>query len=170
MRVCVCLFVLRYVSGPSPQADGTGSPWLQEHLGGDYQVAWSNVMTQPIDQGTDLWWSQQEDHAIKVNAMTRWNNYYVQGNQQMQKDFDFDGIYLDEIAYDRVTMLRTKAVLGDGLIDHHCNIGAFCSSCAANYMELYPFIDTLWYVIGGLHTWRGTHEDNTCQSWWCVTS
>jgi hypothetical protein len=96
-----------------------------------------------------MWWSQQEDHAIRVNAMTRWNNYYVQGNLQMQKDFDFDGIYLDEIAYDRVTMLRTKAVLGDkGLIDHHCDIGAFCKSCAANYMELYPFIDSLWYGEG----------------------
>lgn len=55
-----------YVSGPDPQADGVGAPWLQEHLGGDYLVAWSNVMEQPIDQGADMWWSQQEDHAVKV--------------------------------------------------------------------------------------------------------
>ena len=34
------------------------------------------------------------------------------------------GVYLDEIAYDRVTIMRTKAVLGDTkLIDHHCDIG-----------------------------------------------
>jgi hypothetical protein len=139
-----------YVTGPDPHADGVGAPWLQEHLGGNYQVAWSNKMVQPIDQGADLWWSQQEDHAIMVNAMTRWNNYYVQGNLQMQKDFGFDGVYLDEIAFDRVTMLRTKAVLAgvDGSIDHHCHIGAFCTSCAANYMELYPFIDSLWYGEG----------------------
>ena len=134
-----------YVSGPDPHVDGEGSPWLQEHLQGDYEVAWSNTMAQPIDQGNDMWWSQQEDHAIKVKAMTRWNNYYVYGSLQMQRDFDFDGIYLDEIAYDRVTILRTKAVLNNGLIDHHCHIGAFCTSCAANYMELYPFIDSLWY-------------------------
>jgi len=138
-----------YVNGPEPQADGVGSPWLQEHLQGDYQVAWSNAMEQPIDQGSDMWWSQQEDHAVKVKALSRWNNYYVQGNLQMQKDFNFDGVYLDEIAYDRITMLRTKAVLGEkGLIDHHCDIGAFCTSCAANYMELYPFIDSLWYGEG----------------------
>ena len=55
---------------------------------------------------------------------------------------------LDEIAYDRVTIMRTKAVLGDTkLIDHHCDIGDMGgNSCAANYMEMYPFIDTLWYV------------------------
>ena len=46
-------------------------------------------------------------------------------------------------------MLRTKAVLGEkGLIDHRCDIGAFTTSCAANYMELYPFIDSLWYGEG----------------------
>ena len=41
----------------------------------------------------------------------------------MQRDFNYDGIYLDEIAYDRVTIMRTKAVLGDCLLDHHCDIG-----------------------------------------------
>ena len=148
-----------YVSGPDPQSDGTGSPWLQEHLGGNYQVAWSNNMEQPIDQGSDMWWSQQEDHAIKVNALSRWNNYYVQGNMQMQKDFQFDGIYLDEIAYDRVTMLRTKAILSHGLIDHHCDLGAFCHSCASNYMELYPFIDSLWYG-------EGFDYDNATPDYW----
>ena len=57
-------------------------------------------------------------------------------------------VYLDEIAYDRVTIMRTKAVLGDSkLIDHHCDIGDMGgNSCAANYMEmyllhLYMFID-----------------------------
>ena len=36
-------------------------------------------------------------------------------------------------------------MLGAGLIDHHCDIGDMGgNSCAANYMEMYPFIDTLW--------------------------
>eukprot|EP01047_Picozoa_sp_COSAG01_P017856 COSAG01_NODE_955_length_12483_cov_19.703731_11_plen_57_part_00 len=45
--------------------------------------------------------------------------------------------------------MRTKAVLGDSkLIDHHCDIGDMGgNSCAANYMEMYPFIDTLWYHL-----------------------
>lgn len=46
--------------------------------------------------------------------------------------------------------MRTKATLGDAkLIDHHCDIGDMGgNSCAANYMEMYPFIDTLWYGEG----------------------
>ena len=85
-----------FVSGPTP---GGGAPWLQEHLVGNYVPAWSNAMEQPVDQMSDIFWSEQEDHAIMVKAMSRWNNYYVQGNLQMQRDFGLDGIYLDEIAY-----------------------------------------------------------------------
>lgn len=52
------------------------------------------------------------------------------------------GIYLDEIAYDRVTMLRARKILGDtGVIDHHSDCGGFTRSPAVNYMELYPFIN-----------------------------
>ena len=49
-----------------------------------------------------------------------------------------------------MTIMRTKSVLGDSkLIDHHCDIGDMGgNSCAANYMEMYPFIDTLWYGEG----------------------
>jgi hypothetical protein len=56
---------------------------------------------------------------------------------------------LDEIAYDRVTMLRTRKMLGNsGVIDHHSDCGGFTRSPAMNYMELYPFINRLWYGEG----------------------
>lgn len=84
-----------YVPGPDPQMDA--ADWLVEHLGGDFQKAWSNPMLTPYDQPADLWWSREQDAAIKVKALSRWNNYYVQGTMQMQRDFNFDGIYLDEI-------------------------------------------------------------------------
>lgn len=84
-----------------------------------------------------------------MKALSRWNNYYVEGLRQLIADTGFDGIYLDEIAYDRVTMLRSKKVLGQGrLIDHHSDRGGFTPSPAANYLELYPFIDSLWYGEG----------------------
>jgi hypothetical protein len=57
--------------------------------------------------------------------------------------------YLDEIAYDRITIMRAKKVLGSSrLIDHHSDKGGFTPSPAANYLELYPFIDSLWYGEG----------------------
>ena len=39
------------------------------------EKAWSNPMGQPFDKSSDLWWSQQQDAAIKVKALSRWNNY-----------------------------------------------------------------------------------------------
>lgn len=70
-----------YVEGPVVQEDA--ADWLQEHLGGNFQKAWSNPMLTPYDKSADLWWSQQQDAAIKVKALSRWNNYYVEGTRQV---------------------------------------------------------------------------------------
>lgn len=136
--------------------DGGGADWLQEHIRTGYLPAWSNpVSTTPIvnpphvpnpdpSEGDYL-----QDAGMRVVALSRWNNYYIAGLRQVMRDYDADGIYLDEIAYDRTTMLRARKVLGDdGKIDHHAHIGAFSSSSATNYMELYPFINRLWYGEG----------------------
>ena len=37
----------------------------------------------------------------------------VAGLRQIIRDYSCNGIYLDEIAYDRVTMLRARKVLGN---------------------------------------------------------
>jgi hypothetical protein len=62
-----------YVPGPEVQSDA--ADWLQEHLGGNFEKAWSNPMLTPYDKPSDLWWSQEQDAAIKVKALSRWNNY-----------------------------------------------------------------------------------------------
>ena len=137
---------------------GSGADWLQEHVESDYLTAWSNpvVNVYPGSKsggstpGLPTWSNHyfEQDAAIKVKALSRWNNYYVEGLRQMRTDFNFDGLYLDEIAYDRVTMRRSKHVLGPtGLIDHHSDQGGFTLSPAMNYLELYPFIDSLWCVF-----------------------
>eukprot|EP01062_Namystynia_karyoxenos_P039556 TRINITY_DN28723_c0_g6_i1.p1 TRINITY_DN28723_c0_g6~~TRINITY_DN28723_c0_g6_i1.p1 ORF type:complete len:1255 (+),score=349.79 TRINITY_DN28723_c0_g6_i1:72-3767(+) len=138
---------------------GQGADWLQEHVQYGYEIAWSNPVTNGADSFQGIsdappkghWYNHpdEQDAAIKVKALSRWNNYYIEGLRQMQGDFGYDGLYLDEIAYDRVTMLRAKKVLGErGLIDHHSDKGGFTPSPAANYLELYPFIDSLWYGEG----------------------
>lgn len=149
-----------YVLPSDPHARvSAGSDWLQEHLQGGFVRAWSNPVQNvyPTGSGASGPWQRlfvdhppsELDAAIKTRAISRWNNYYVEGLRQMQSDFDFEGIYLDEIAYDRVTMQRAKAVLGEGgLIDHHSDRGGFTPSPATNYLEHYPFIDSLWYGEG----------------------
>jgi len=67
-----------YVAGASGGAD-----WLKEHVGSNFLSAWST----PIP-GTSF----VIDAAMRVVALSRWNNYYVEGIQQMMRDFDLDGI------------------------------------------------------------------------------
>ena len=149
-----------YVLPPDPDAEVRGaSDWLKEHVRDGFERAWSNPVQNVYPSGSGAagpWQRAFVDHppsefdaAIKVKALSRWNNYYVEGLRQMKADFGFDGLYLDEIAYDRVTMQRAKSVLGSsGLIDHHADRGGFTPSPAINYLELYPFIDSLWYGEG----------------------
>ena len=140
-NACMEVFALRSLGETYVDGNGGGSDWLQEHARDHYNPAWST----PVPVGNNY----TMDAAMQDKALSRWNNYYVAGLQQMQRDFAMDGIYLDEIAYDRVTLLRARQVLGlNGLVDHHSDSGAFCRSPAINYMELYPFIDRLWYGEG----------------------
>ena len=56
---------------------------------------------------------------------------------------------LDGVLHDDELVERAKAVLGAaGLIDHHADRGGFTPSPATNYLELFPFIDSLWYGEG----------------------
>ena len=151
---CTELFAMVSLNETFVSGAGGGADWLVEHLRDGYLAAWSSPISAPLDtsavpdpdpaEGTRL-----QDAGIRVRALSRWNNYYVAGIEQMKRDFGADGVYLDEIAYDRVTMLRVRNVLGDaGRIDHHSNCGGFTPSPATNYMELYPFINRLWYGEG----------------------
>ena len=64
-----------------------------------------------------------KDAAIVNSGMSRWHNYYVEGMNWLTQNVGVDGIYLDDVAFDRVTMKRIKRVLTQdghpGIIDLH---------------------------------------------------
>lgn len=133
-------FLTRSFTCPPPphHSSGQGSDWIQEHVHVPHGVAWSSPLG-----------GFQMDAAIQVVGWSRWNNYYIRGLQQLQQEIKLDGIYLDEIAYDRVTMERARRQLGDDApIDHHSDSGAFYYSPAIGYTELYPFLSRLWCEWG----------------------
>ena len=108
-----------YVTSGAPYTDQPdGADWLKEHVQTDFIKAWSNPVQNLYpgsagpDQSVPQWLNddREQDAAIKVKALSRWNNYYVEGLRQLIDDTSYDGIYLDEIAYDRVTMLRSRKV------------------------------------------------------------
>ena len=123
-----------YSAGP-----GKGFSWLQEHLGDDYIPAWFVP---------DI-----KDAAVINSGMSRWHNYYVEGMNWLVQHVGIDGIYLDDVAFDRITMKRIKRVLTQdghpGIIDLHSanqyNPRDGFNNSANLYMEHFPYLNRLWF-------------------------
>jgi Tfp pilus assembly protein PilF len=118
---------------------GGGFSWLQEHVKDDYIPAW--------------FVPQIKDAAIINSGMSRWHNYYVEGMNWLVQNVGIDGIYLDDVAFDRVTMKRIKRVLildgHPGIIDLHSanqyNPRDGFNNSANLYMEHFPYLNRLWF-------------------------
>ncbi|TGA97723.1 glycoside hydrolase domain-containing protein, partial [Streptomyces sp. MZ04] len=133
------------IFAPGP---GGGHAWLREHLGGDYVPGWVAP-----DVG---------DVAVVTSGDSRWHNSYVCGIERLRRVVGVDGLYLDDVAYDRTTMKRVrKALAASGeaapVVDlHSCNqfreADGFASS-ANLYAELLPYVDRLW--LGELFDYEG---------------
>ncbi len=123
------------------------SKWLPEYFGKDYTPAWSVK----IAKGRYKGWV---DEAFIVHPDSRLDNYYIEGLDWLVKNAGLDGIYIDDTALDRTTMERARKVLNqnNGLIDMHMwnheEDRAGNASCSDIYLEIYPFIDSLWIGEG----------------------
>jgi len=124
-------------------------PWLQRHLRTGYIPAWRHVFRDGKYQG-------HVDAAIVTNGMSRWHNYYLEGLKWLAQKVEIDGIYIDDVAYDRVVMQRVRKILDrhrpGGLIDvhswNHFNGHAGWTSNANLYMEHFPYVDSIWFGEG----------------------
>jgi len=122
---------------------GGGHPWLEEHLGGDYWQAWYE--------------SRARDVSLLTAPMSRLHNFYLEGLRWLVENAGCDGIYLDDIAYDRAIMLRARRVLDQycprpALIDLHSwnefHQGGAFAQCVNLFMDSLPFVDRLWFGEG----------------------
>jgi hypothetical protein len=124
------------VIAPGP---GGGFSWLQEHLDGNYIAAWHVP--------------ERKDAAVINTGISRWHNFYVEGLRWLVENEGIDGLYLDDVAFDRTTMKRVRKVLTRGrpnpFIDLHSanqfNPRDGFASSANLYLEHFPFIDRLWF-------------------------
>jgi len=121
-------------SGP-----GGGAPWLQEHLNGDYIAGW---------YVPDL-----KDAAVVNSGVSRWHNFYLEGLDWLTRNIGIDGLYIDDVAFDRVTMKRVRKILDrnrpNALIDLHSanqfNTRDGFANSANLYLEHFPYINRLWF-------------------------
>ncbi|MCX2432698.1 glycoside hydrolase domain-containing protein [Pedobacter sp. GR22-10] len=118
---------------------GGGFSWLQEHFDSYYIAAW--------------FVPEIKDAAVINSGMNRWHNYYVEGMNWLVNNVGIDGVYLDDVAFDRVTMKRIKRVLTQhnhpGIIDLHSanqyNKSDGFNNSAILYMEHFPYLNRLWF-------------------------
>ncbi len=146
------LFALRSLGheifSPGP---GGGYSWLQEHLGSDYIAAW--------------FVPELKDAAVINSGMSRWHNYYIEGLDWVARNVGIDGLYLDDVAFDRTTMKRVRKVLDrrrpGALIDLHSanqyNVRDGFASSANLYLEHFPFLNRLWF--GEYFDYNGSGPD-----------
>ncbi len=123
----------------------TGHSWLLEHLRTNYDPAWHDPSV-----GAD------GDMSIRTQGLSRWHNYYIEGLNFLIKSFGISGLYLDGVGYDREIMKRIRKTMDRAadscLIDFHSG-NAFdpvygLNSPANNYMELFPYMNSLWLGEG----------------------
>ena len=118
---------------------GGGFSWLQEHLDTSYIAAW--------------FVPELKDAAIINSGVSRWHNYYVEGLNWLVKNVGIDGIYIDDVAFDRTTMKRVRKVLDRNrpaaLIDLHSanqfNPRDGFANSANLYLEHFPYLSRLWF-------------------------
>ncbi|HGJ66281.1 TPA: hypothetical protein ENS27_13020 [bacterium] len=125
--------------------NGGGHSWLHEHLVDHYAPAWHHTFS-------DI----ETDAAIAQTGLSRWHNYYLEGLRWLIKNVGIDGLYLDGIGYDREIMKRVRKVMDRErkgcLIDFHSGNNFHpdygLSNCATQYLEHFPYIDSLWFGEG----------------------
>jgi hypothetical protein len=137
---CPELFALRSLgSEVFSKGEGGGYSWLQEHLDQTYIAGWF-----------DPTWI---DAAIVNSGVSRWHNYYIEGLNWLVNEIGIDGIYIDDLAFDRTTMKRMRKVLERGnseiFLDLHSanqfNPRDGFANSANLYLEHMPFVDRLWF-------------------------
>jgi len=146
------LFALRSLGheifSPGP---GGGYSWLQEHLADDYIAAW--------------FVPELKDAAVINSGVSRWHNYYIEGLDWVARNVGIDGLYLDDVAFDRTTMKRVRKVLDrnrpEARIDLHSanqyNVRDGFASSASLYLEHFPYLDRLWF--GEYFDYNGSGPD-----------
>lgn len=120
--------------------NGGGYQWLQEHLVNNYTPQWYTHLG-----------NGEVDAAILNGSESRWYNYYIEGLAWLIKNMDIDGLYLDDVSFDRHILKRIRKVMEmikpGCLIDLHSNTG-FSVGAVNQYLEFYPYIDKTWFGEG----------------------
>ena len=123
--------------------------WYIKNLRENYIPAWYNKIKEGKFKG-------ETDLSVISTPDSRLNNFYVAGLDWMVKNIGIDGVYIDDSALDRYTLMRARKIIDnsrpEGRMDmhswNHFNESAGFASCLNLYMDLLPYIDLVWIGEG----------------------
>ena len=122
-----------------------GAPWLWEHMGEGYRPAWYVRLK---DRGVKVGDEGLVDAAFVLSPHSRWINYYLEGLRWMFENYRIDGIYMDDVSFDRTVMKRMRRIIEQyrpgALVDLHSNTG-YSRGPANQYTDFFPYVDRLWF-------------------------
>ncbi len=122
--------------------------WIKENIGDDLIPAWRQKLFGDKYFGT-------YDSSVITDGQSRLCNFYIEGLRYLVEHMEIDGLYIDDLAYDRNTMKRVrrtidkrpKAYIDFHTWNHYTARAAFSNSINL-YMELLPYIDKAWIGEG----------------------
>lgn len=119
--------------------------WLMKNMREKYIPAWYN----PVKEGK---FKGETDLSVITTPDSRLNNFYIAGLDWMVQHIGIDGVYIDDSALDRFTLLRARKIIDqyrpEGRMDlhswNHFHKWAGFASCLNLYMDLLPYFDLVW--------------------------
>lgn len=119
--------------------------WLIKNMREKYIPAWYN----PVKEGK---FKGETDLSVITTPDSRLNNFYIAGLDWMVQNIGIDGVYIDDSALDRFTLLRARKIIDKyrpkGRMDlhswNHFSKWAGFSNCLNLYMDLLPYFDLVW--------------------------
>ena len=138
--------------GSEPAFDG----WMHRMLGEDYMTAWRQWINHGCYHG-------EMEASVVVAPMSRFNNYFLEGLAWILEQTGIDGLYFDDVAFDRSVMKRIRKILdrdhpGCTLDLHSWNY--FSNNTVDNsrlagwansmnlYIDNFAFLDRIWFGEG----------------------
>jgi hypothetical protein len=123
--------------------------WLKSNLRENYIPAWYNTIKEGKFRGA-------VDLSVITTPDSRLNNFYIGGLNWMLRNYEIDGVYIDDSALDRITLRRARKIIdlhrSEGRMDlhswNHYNEWAGYANCLNLYMDLLPYFDLVWIGEG----------------------
>lgn len=145
-------------------SQGGTDPFITEHFGDQVITAWKHTFVGGRYDGIT-------DPSVITNPHGRICNFYLGGLSWLIDTVGIDGLYIDDTAYDKTILRRARRIFDrknpNARLDFHtCNhfmdtgeLGFGFGHNMLIYMELFPYLDSLW--VG-----EGYDYDNTDSDYW----